>query len=108
MLEKLTKDTFSQFLNETFRLDAGGSISAAIELVEVKALGTSLSAEPWGSPIEVMRNEPFSVVFRGPHEPVLSQGMYRVEHDEMGVMEGLFLVPVAADDRGRYYEAVFN
>lgn len=58
---------------------------------------------------------PFALVFHGPSEPVLPQGMYRLEHQDLGVLE-LFLVPIGPDlpaepegrPAGMRYEAVFG
>jgi uncharacterized protein DUF6916 len=58
---------------------------------------------------------PFSVVFHGPLEPVMPQGIYRVEHEQFGALE-LFIVPLGPNvprDRGAApavmrYEAVFG
>ena len=38
---------------------------------------------------------------------LLQQGMYQLQHDQLGALE-LFLVPVGRDHEGLYYEAVFN
>ena len=46
------------------------------------------------------------IVFRGPTEPSLPQRVYRLVNAEMGTLE-LFLVPIAPDAEGLYYEAVF-
>ena len=63
--------------------------------------------------VEVTEDDPtsvqehFSLVFRGPHDRVLSQGMCRMEHAALGVFV-LFIVPVGPDARGMRYQAVFN
>lgn len=51
--------------------------------------------------------EPFSVLFRGPLEPYLSQQMVVLNHQEIGEVE-LFLVPVNQDESGYYYEAILG
>lgn len=53
------------------------------------------------------REEPFSLVLRGPRVPALPQGTYRVVHPRLGPVE-LFLVPIALDAQGMRYEATFN
>jgi hypothetical protein len=47
-------------------------------------------------------------VLRAPLEQPLPQQMYRVEHATIGVIEGLFLVPVGITQEGRFYEAIFS
>jgi hypothetical protein len=49
----------------------------------------------------------FSLVFRGPLDQPLEQGMYPMTHEKMGT-ESLFLVPIAREADGFHYEAVFN
>jgi hypothetical protein len=57
----------------------------------------------------------FAVVFHGHLEPVIPQGSYRLEHDQLGTLE-LFLVPIGPDNltdpgqdaQAMRYEAVFG
>jgi hypothetical protein len=49
----------------------------------------------------------FSVVFRGPLDAFLGQGMVSMSHDAIGEFE-LFIVPIAQTSDGYLYEAVFN
>jgi hypothetical protein len=51
--------------------------------------------------------EEFAIVFRGPSNAFLQQGIRSVTHEQMGQFE-LFLVPIQQDTQGFYYEAVFN
>lgn len=51
--------------------------------------------------------QPFSLRFRGPAAPALEQGIHRLVHADMGELE-IFLVPIAADQDSRTYEAVFG
>lgn len=53
------------------------------------------------------RNEQFSIIFRGPSDQPLGQGMMRMEHTRFGEFD-LFIVPIRQDASGLYYEAVFN
>ena len=106
MLEKLTLEDFSKHLNHTFQIQfqtgeeeaAQGKFEA--ELVEVSELGEKQEDEE--------RRKSFSVIFRGPGEPVLSQQQIcKITHDEMGQLD-LFLVPIGPDKNGMLYEAVFT
>ena len=58
-------------------------------------------------PAGIDESRSFSALFRGPTEPALVQATYALDHAELGELT-LFLVPIAADDTGRTYEAVFN
>ena len=53
------------------------------------------------------QREPFSVLFRGPMEPVLEQQIYEVRNETIGSLE-IFLVPIGPDKTGMRYEAVFT
>ena len=92
-LQNVLASTFSAHLNTTFRLIDG---PATIGLKLVEALDGSTP-----------RNIRFSLVFRGPQEPLLPQQIYAFEHDKLGRFD-LFIVPVKRDANGLYYEAVFN
>jgi hypothetical protein len=50
---------------------------------------------------------PFSLVFRGPAQPIISQGTYLFSHDVLGEAS-IFIVPIQPDSLGSRYEAVFN
>ena len=49
----------------------------------------------------------FSVVFRGPVEPVVEQATHLIEIESAGEA-ALFIVPLGPDGDGMLYEAVFN
>ncbi len=114
MLENLTGEIFSQHLNEKFLIHFESSHPSAspsaspmeAELIEVTSLG-SRPSQIRGVPFP-LREEPFSMVFRSPQEPALTQSMYRIEHPQMGLIDGLFLVPIGRDAAGYYYETILN
>jgi hypothetical protein len=56
---------------------------------------------------ETPRQRMYSLVFRGPLEQPMQQGLYPISHEKMDVGD-LFLVPIAREDDGFRYEAVFN
>jgi hypothetical protein len=49
----------------------------------------------------------FSVVFIWHDERILQQRIYTLTHEQMGTFD-LFIVPVAQNEEGSYYEAIFN
>lgn len=103
MIENATAASFSPYLGEKFCVRAGAVAPLELELVEVSAAGsgaTQAAAARGG-------RAPFSIVFRGPVHPSLSQGTYALEHTALGSFD-IFLVPIALDARGLCYEAVFN
>ena len=99
MLEQLTADDFRPYLNSKFHVtvdEADGAL--AVELIEVSDLGEAGSGP---------RNQPFSLVFRGPRGLFLPQQIYTVSHDEMGPIN-IFLVPIRPDEKGMQLQAIFN
>lgn len=97
MLDKLNRETFEPRMGETFRLAAEGAGEVKLELAEVRGTGLQGRAV----------REQFSLQFHGPREPLLPQKIYRLENAELGALD-LFLVPVAQDEEGTTYEAVFT
>lgn len=86
---------FAPCVDEQFNVLLGGTRLATIELV---AVTDRSSAEI----------EAFSLMFRGPHHPVLSHETFRVQHSALGEF-ALFMGPVSVRQTdGIYYEAVFN
>ncbi len=109
-LETLTAADFQNRRGARFRVTGGPAegVPAAFEaeLAEV----TEYPATASGT-----FRAPFSVVFHGPLEPVLPQGIYRIEHERFGALD-IFIVPVGplapaepgAAPAAMRYEAVFG
>lgn len=97
MPAQLTEEEFSKHVNTKFRVTGNPSIE--LELDEVKGYRAG--------PNDQGGMERFSAFFRGPSEPQLLQMVHALAHDRMGAFE-LFLVPIAKDEKGFRYEAVFN
>ena len=95
MIEKLTKEIFTESVNTKFRVYPEPSSAVEIELVQLTA-GVSTPT-----------HEQFSLLFQGPQTHFLPQMTYHVEHDRLGEFD-LFLVPVGKTPDGFQYEAVFN
>jgi hypothetical protein len=103
MSDDLRAVTFSMHLNTPFSIYSSPTMAMEVELVEVTEKGVSDHQQPSAA----SHQERFSLVFRGPRDRRLQQGMYQLQHDQLGALE-LFLVPVGRDHEGLYYEAVFN
>ncbi|MCG8416406.1 MAG: hypothetical protein MJE77_00520 [Proteobacteria bacterium] len=98
MLETLNQDSFSRHLNETFRVHLQpGQSPLHGELVEVNSLRTSDDKHG---------RDPFSIIFRCDVRGPVNQGICKVEHDDLGVVE-VFLVPIGRAGDGVRFEAVF-
>ncbi len=96
-LSTVSKDDFAEHLNETFRLELDGD---SIELELIEAVVTGQAFKEGG-------REAFSILFRGPQQPILTQRLYPLVHPDMGAMD-LFLVPIGSGPEGIQYESVFT
>jgi hypothetical protein len=94
MIETFTEATFLELMNTMFRIHPAGVDPIEVELVKVT---------PLSSPRQVQ----FSILFQGPGNLFLQQSIYPMAHDKLGEFS-LFLVPVAKNESGFQYEAVFN
>ena len=101
MLDALTVDAFAPSVGEVFVLDdhRGGRLD--LELCEARTIDAGAPASGADG-----TRAPFSLLFRGPTEPVLPQRIYRLEHQAVGALD-IFIVPVARDASGVHYEAIF-
>ncbi len=99
----LSLPTFSDRIDETFSLNLGES-PVDLHLVEIRHL-KPVEQGP-GVP-EGLRTEPFSLLFRGPLDPLLPQQLYTFKHNDLGEF-ALFITAVGKDEEGMYYESVIN
>ena len=99
-MDDMTSQTFLPHVGSEFRFQGPmGGDDVNLHLTAVRDLGKQPNAP---------RGEPFALEFAGPPQPVLDQRIYRLEHDELGVLE-IFVVPIGYDAEGNLrYEAVFN
>lgn len=89
--EVYARATFAGRAGEVFRLRTPATTLEAV-------LDSTLAPDDPGG-------RPFSLVFRATAGPPLPQQTFTVEHEEIGTFD-LFLVPIAADQKGTLYEAV--
>jgi hypothetical protein len=103
VLDAVTIETFAPRVGSVFRIvvDDKTTIEAELETVTTSEGESADHARAAGL------REPFSIVLRGPAEPILPQRIYRLEHADLGALE-LFLVPIAQDASVTRYEAVFG
>ncbi len=98
MLSELTHETFAKEQGSSFQLDYGAGSPLHLELIRA----TAEKQSSVGS-----RRTPFSLLFRGPLQPVLPQKIYLLEHQRLGRLE-IFLVPLGPEGGGMRYEAIFS
>jgi hypothetical protein len=84
-----------------------GHVDTDFQLVEHSSAVCGLRLTQIVEHIKTPTQENFSLMFVGPANPFVPQGMRMLVHKELGELE-LFLVPVGQVQDGFQYEAVFN
>lgn len=97
-LASLTLEDFQPRLNQTFQLHAGEQTVPMI-LTEVSEIQRARG--PKGA------RAPFHLIFQGPAELQILQGSYRFTA-EPGFDCDIFIVPIAKEETGFIYQAIFN
>ncbi|KRG64281.1 MULTISPECIES: hypothetical protein [Stenotrophomonas] len=98
-MELLTLDNFAHHIDETFSaIINDGEIPFV--LVEARALNPS-QLRPGAA------RAPFSLLFRNGSAFLFPQQTYLMRHSEIGEV-GILLVPVAREQAGFLYQAIFN
>jgi hypothetical protein len=92
-LRTVTAESFAPFVGAEFATE-----TVALTLTEASPLNYK--------PYKAEARQPFHLIFTGP-APLLLQGTYTLTHPELEPVE-IFLVPVAGNESGFTYEAVFN
>jgi hypothetical protein len=97
MSETLTREDFDPHVNKTFRVRDGHH---ALTLVRIEAR----KMEEWEGQIR----PPFNLIFRGPPDDVLAEGMYLLDV-EGGPSFELYVIPIHTAARDRQdYQSSFN
>ncbi len=94
-LEELHADRFGEQVHTDFQVLDYLPVQFALRLVEVTER------------LNLPHQESFALLFRGPAQHFLPQGIHKLNHSRLGEID-LFLVPVGQDAEGFQYEAVFN
>ena len=99
MIELLKPDDFSPHLNKVFRV-RDGRHGLVLTSVEQRRL------EPWET--EMALREPFNLIFRGPPDDLLPQGLYTLDVEGGPAFE-LYIIPIHTLARDRQnYQSAFN
>ena len=96
-LGKVDRAQFAEFVDQDFEIILKDAAPLNVRLVAVRSLGVARAGG----------REPFALEFRGDTSLRLPQHIYAVSHAQLGTME-IFLVQIAADSTGAYFEAVFT
>jgi hypothetical protein len=99
MLDKLAITDFTPRLNQIFSIRLDGVEPIDLELISVTEAVPSSRPEA---------RHPFSLHFLGPVSPqYLIQHIYRLEHEQMGLLD-LFIVPLGPENGRMRYEAILT
>jgi hypothetical protein len=97
----LTFDLFEGRVGEQFVVSGDDVAPIPMELSEATESSHAGGAGPEGQ-----QRLQFSLVFRGPLEPLLPQAIYGLDHDALGHLD-LFLVPIGPAGDAMRYQAAF-
>ena len=102
------RSSFSPYLNSVFAV-SNGAMYVEVTLSEISGTGISKPAKSKRSvATDVVQEDRFSLLFRGPLEMPLRQDVYDISHPALGDFR-LLLVPVLTPmNDARHYEAVIN
>lgn len=107
ILTQFTCNAFAPHIGESFSAITFEGVTVPLELIEA----TPAKLQPNDGRVlgkaGFVRHDPFALLFRGPREAFLLQGIYTFTHDTMGAFE-MSIVPVGPGDTGWLYEAVYN
>ncbi len=97
-LDTIDAAVFRERIGSTFLLGPAGGERYPLVLAEAALLGHRRAGAA---------RDPFSLTFRGPSGLRGEQGIHRLEHPELGVIE-IFLVQLADKSDGSLFEAIFT
>jgi hypothetical protein len=96
-IDQLTADDFAPYLTKAFR-PAGTDLELTLSLIDQREF------PGW----DAAARRPFSLILRGPHDPVLPEGLHRIVIEE-GPVLALYIIPVLTAARDHQdYQIVFN
>jgi hypothetical protein len=91
-------EEFSESQGDLFLVSCAHGV--VVELTLIEAMAVPARSHP-------DRPLPFSIVFLGPKDRRLSQGIHSFDHEGLGSFE-MFIVPIVPVEQGPRYEAIFN
>lgn len=105
--DTLSCQDFSPLVGESFLVKPESAPPLSLALIEA----TVLRPQPVPDPrlgLTLAARAPFSIVFRGPADSCLEQGLSRVQHRELGTFD-LFLAPIGGPRTDyAHFEAIFG
>jgi hypothetical protein len=102
--DTLMRSTFAGRIGEAFQIYQGAAAMPVLRLAGVRDLPAVTGEQAQAS---ADKERSFSLLFTGPIDLMIEQGMYHFEHKQVGSFS-LFIVPMAPSEEAHYYEAIFN
>ena len=96
MTENISHENFSGHLNALFRVEVAET-SLELELVEVEV----------GKSIDASQREPFTLIFQGPKDSILAEGIHTMSNDSAGSFD-LYTIPIISLGDQQLYQVIFN
>ena len=96
----LGRTTFDKCVGQSFKLDAAALRSLTLFKVRALRFGQPATQPPAGK-------DSFSLLFRGPVDQPLAQGVYTLDHRSTGKFTVL-VAPMRPEPDARYYEVIYN
>jgi Domain of unknown function (DUF6916) len=96
----LGRTTFDKCVGQSFKLNADAVRSLTLFNVRALRFGQPEAQPPAGQ-------DSFSLLFRGPADQPLAQGVYTLDHRSTGKFTVL-LAPMRPEPDARYYEVIYN
>jgi hypothetical protein len=110
-LMQLTRSSFARQSGDYFETIKDDGSRLILILLRIEDLASQRGLETkrrvGRKSVAQLKEESFSLIFRGPLEQPLRQRIHKLIHPTLGTLE-LFLVPVGQDEAARFYEVVFN
>jgi hypothetical protein len=98
---------FDPLVGAVFAVAAGG-VTVPLVLERVTVLPAPQLPERKGAAAYPVRREPFSLLFKGPREYLLSQQIHQMRVAAAPEPLEIFIVPVGQEQDGFLYQAIFN
>ncbi len=90
--------TFERHLHEIFRAESAPSpVDFELDEVEVHP----------GSPAPGATRQSFTLIFLGPKDSLLPEGLHKLRHHELGEVT-LYLIPILSTGERQAYQSIFN
>jgi len=90
-----TKEQFSGQVNQTFHAHSPNGREFEMSLIQFQDI------------LDSDTQETFTLIFQAPPDQEPDQGTYNISNRVIGE-QAIFLVPVNRDEKGLYFEAVYN